>query len=81
MTEACDVPAALVLGEAYELACQHFAAEHPAPLDRAIPTYAPNLMIGIVPRILQRASAKCGPMAANVSQAVFARGPHSRSSL
>src|ERR1700751_2465928 len=55
MTEAGDVPAALVLGQAYELACQRFADEPllTAPLDRTIPMHAANLMISVVPGILQ----------------------------
>ena len=54
MTEAGDVPAALVLGEAYELAGQRCGDKHllTAPLDRTIPAHAANLMISVVPGIL-----------------------------
>ena len=62
MTEAGDVPAALVLGEAYELACQRFANKHllTAPLDRTIPVHAANLMISVVPGILQARRQNAG---------------------
>jgi hypothetical protein len=56
MTEACDV-AVLMLGETYELAGERLADEYfiTAPLDCAIPAYASDLVIGVVPGVLQAA--------------------------
>src|SRR5262245_27990215 len=62
MPEARDAPTALLLGQAYELACQRFADEHllTAPLDRTIQVHAANLMISVVPRILQARRQNAG---------------------
>src|SRR5215467_10001092 len=54
MTEASDV-AVFMLGRTYELAGERLADKYfvTAPLDRAIPAYASNLMVGVVPGIFQ----------------------------
>src|SRR5262249_36529739 len=69
MAEACDVATALMLGETYELAGECFADKDlfALPLDHSVPTHAPHLLIGVVPRIFQarrhsagRRSPMCG---------------------
>jgi hypothetical protein len=61
MTEACNV-AVLVFGETYELAGEGLADEYfvTAPLDRAIPAYASNFMIGVVPGNFQAGRQSVG---------------------
>jgi hypothetical protein len=61
MTEACNV-AVLVFGETYELAGEGLADEYfvTAPLDRAIPAYTSNLMIGVVPGIFRAGRQSVG---------------------
>src|SRR6516164_8697230 len=55
MAEAHDGAAALVFSEADEFACERLADENAlaVPLDLSGVAHATNLMIGIVPRILQ----------------------------
>src|SRR4051812_184089 len=60
--EADDVAAGIVLGKADEFASERLANEHvlAAPFDDAVGTHTADLMIGVVPGIIEAARHRAG---------------------